>query len=285
MAERIAWFLTQAHQLDTNHDAIKTLCEAEMTWLYANNKSQLTVAKKVVPAYRKALREAGLVRGTYYREFNEPWLLYLSPDTEKIQTYTQDYNQRKATVVRGNQYTIPDPEGLVQYALSLLNSPTAYDIVAGLLLLTGRRESEIGVTGSFEPCADDQVHVIFRGQLKGGEEKLQRAITIPLLGDRTRVCEALNRVRHMTQWQQYTPRQFDDRVGSDLRKKIKRLFTPLFPDCALSLSPHALRKAYAAIADAWCDHPGWASNAYIAHIMGHEETDFSTVVSYQYFTV
>ena len=286
MANRVEWFMKQAPQVHADEAAKKALCNAEKEWLYANNTSDLTVAKKEIPRYKQALREAGLVRGKYFKDYEETWLLYLSPDKEKMQTYTDDYNTRRAERVSGHQYPITNAQALTDRALILLESETGYDVIAGLCLLTGRREAEIGITANIRLYDKDNIHGYFRGQLKGDMEKRDTQMLIPIFGDRTKVCQALAWLRHRyPQWAARTPAQFDADVASDVRKHCKDWFEPLFPRCELSITAHALRKAYAALANHFCDHAGWSDEAYISRIMGHDPEDSYSVRSYQYFYV
>jgi hypothetical protein len=283
-------FVALARTIDPTDEArVKAACVPEIQWLVDHSGSKLTVQKKIIPTYKQAFRDAGLVRGRYFDDYGEWWLKYFNldvVDADFMSSYTTAYQQQRTARLQGKRHQITNIGAILAQGMALIDPGMSLSATcAGLALLTGRRESEIGLTARFTPYPDDTVHVDFQGQLKGGVEKRDVIMRIPIFGDRDKVRAALARLRGHAPWHRYTPAQFDASVGSDVRNDAKKYFTPLIPDCEISLSTHALRKVYAASAEYFCDLTGWAPHIYIASIMGHSPDDKTSVESYEYFQV
>lgn len=103
-----------------------------------------------------------------------------------------------------------DFEGLIKHAQALITpdhseTPHYYKIAVGLMLLTGRRATEIFKTGSFELVAGEPQKVLFKGQLKKRKVNSKGVKTeqgaedtgyiIPVLADAKTVINALNLMR------------------------------------------------------------------------------------------
>lgn len=172
----------------------------------------------------------------------------------------------EAKIIRRTEnadYTIinsADIPALIEKATALLSSENSrYKVAAGLLLLTGRRTAEIFLTGNFAPVKGTKTKVSFTGQLKkrGHETSISSgAYNIPILCENTKVIDAANWIKSLYNGtvkpknaKAITPKFADiadvnKRVSRDLGLAVKAEFSDVL---GVDVSPHDLRKAYAAI--------------------------------------
>jgi len=159
-------------------------------------------------------------------------------------------------------YTIiksSDIDAIIKKANDLLASGTRYKVAAGLLLLTGRRTAEIFLTGNFAPVKNDNKALKFAGQLKKRKTATlidNKPYSIPVLTDSTQIIAANLWLKNQynglsTPKTSKTPTPiFTDiadvnkRVSKDLGATVKSEFAEFL---GADVSPHDLRKAYAAI--------------------------------------
>ncbi|EIJ40938.1 hypothetical protein BegalDRAFT_3572, partial [Beggiatoa alba B18LD] len=98
-------------------------------------------------------------------------------------------------------------------------------IATGLMLLTGRRSTEIFKSANFDYV--DESHVIFTGQLKNTRcgvavHNARDSFVIPVLVNANRIVTALNKVRSMKPLSDKSENEVNSLTGSAINKAVKR---------------------------------------------------------------
>lgn len=279
MVDRIAAFIEQATLVQHSKTRAQELCRKERQALY-EDFSDFTV-HYMLTRYRNALRNAKLAD------------VYLPLLREPIRKVKANKKRQQADVYQrqSHQRPIHNPDALVDHAVAMLDSESYATVGLGISFLTGRRDYEVFVTGSFT-LARNQPHCLrFTGQAKTrNTKKAQKPYSIPVLTERQHIVDALNRLRSLRDFTEYRPntdssddvlpsRRFHDRIGKTIRESCTRHFSPYITAC----SPHDLRRVYAIIAYDWFAPPDMSANRYISEILGHNENDLGTVQSYHDF--
>lgn len=279
MVDRIAEFIAEATLVQHSKTKAEALCRKERQALY-EGYSDFTV-HYMLTRYRNALRVANLAD------------VYLPLLREPVRKVRANKKRQQADVYRrqSRQRPIQDPDGLVAHAVSLLDSTSYATLGLAISLLTGRRDYEVFVTGSFTRARNQEHCLRFAGQAKTrNTKKAQQAYTIPVLTEPQQILDAIRRLRSMRDFTEYRPgentdtavlpsRRFQDRFGKTIRESCTRHFKSYIPDC----SPHDLRRVYAIIAYDWFGPPDMSASRYISEILGHNENDLGTVQSYHDF--
>ncbi len=158
-----------------------------------------------------------------------------------------DSNQRALAEKKSNAVIFNgDKDEYIQLAESLLTHKNMMNRVVAFCALTGRRESEIGLTATFEKI--DDFHVMFSGQLKTPDNN--KKYPIPLLTTSNVIIEALAEFRASKDYSRgFNPysieatRKFNSSYSNDIKTAHIRFFTSYY----LSDKPkvHDLRMIYA----------------------------------------
>ncbi len=178
-----------------------------------------------------------------------------------------------------NVVLLENPDAIVTQAVRLLESREWADVAAGLVVLTGRRSSEILGTAQFQPKS--QWSVTFTGALKRRGEAQQLSFEIPTLTTAERVVKALEKLRQICPTEGLTAGQINQKYAQAVATACDRHFSDLVPkrDGRDNLFSHLFRSVYAAIATLWYAPPTLDANEYKAAIQGHyailEATDGS----------
>jgi hypothetical protein len=174
-------------------------------------------------------------------------------------------------------------------------------LAIGLMVLTGRRDTEIVKTASFKKLSEGtQKHfeqaeklnlneddcVIFSGQLKTKESKNANLdpYVIPVLGDVDTIIEALRKLREIKDCTKLTNDEVHSQVNPTLNESIKRVH---FKGLLVNPSCSIMRKIYCAICQKWFYDENqsfkleMSKQKYLASILGHTEKDFGTANSYK----
>jgi hypothetical protein len=283
MTDAIDNFITQAVAVQRNKRKAQQLCRNELKMLYSQY-SDFTVHQKLTD-YRNALRAANL---------ETPFLTLMREPAKKMQAnrtrQRQDVYERQ-----GTQRPLHNPDTIIARAEEMLGRESYAAMGLGIALLTGRRDYEVFVSGSFS-IDDELPHwMVFSGQAKTrNAEKSRQWFRIPVLTDPQKIVDAIIRLRAIKDFSMfapvenmpegrrgsYTPSQaFQNRVGKTLRETCTRYFDQLIPSCV----PHDLRKAYAVIAYDQFAPVDMSQSRFISEILGHDENDLGTAQSYQDF--
>ncbi len=264
--ERITEFLSKLESCSSSEE-IKQACTIELEYL--DSCLALTSKKRTLTRYRNAIKTIN----PEHQALSFLKLVRAESDTIKSESKTQLYKDHT------NLRPI-DSEQLILKAESLLESDSYLAIALGLMLLTGRRATEILKTASFEYESEDSV--IFTGQLKtkGSDNAQINPYSIPVLTSPENVIQALKRLRDKTSdFQTLSNDAVHSRANKNLNISCKRYFADLIPNCKAK----DLRACYAQICYEYLSPDEWSINAYFASILGHSDQDLTTSQSYQDF--
>jgi integrase len=207
---------------------------------------------------------------------------YLKKSTDEVAFRNQSIQESSDIKRRNPRYFYSDE--VIAKALELIKSECFSHVTLGLILLTGRRPSEILKTADFKVI--NVQTVMFTGQLKTRDCPTAKTLPfpIPVLADSKIVCDALTRLREMSQVKPLADKSVkacNSKAGV-LSEACDRHFGKLIKDC----TPHELRAAYAQICLAY-RRPDRAKRTdyepYFAEILGHAEDDLDTSKKYKKF--
>jgi Telomere resolvase len=168
-----------------------------------------------------------------------------------------------------NVVLLDNPDAIVALAVRLLESRQWADIAAGLVVLTGRRSSEILATAEFK--VKSQWSVRFTGALKRRGEVQRLSFEIPTRTTAERVVRALDKLRAICPTQGLSAQQINQKYAQAVASACDRHFTDLVPkrEGRDNLFTHLFRSVYAAIATLWFAPPTVDASEYKAAIQGH----------------
>jgi cell division protein FtsB len=168
-----------------------------------------------------------------------------------------------------NVVLLDNSEAIVAQAVRLLEQREWAEVAAGLVVLTGRRSSEILGTADFQ--AKSQWSVVFSGALKRRGEVQRLSFEIPTLTTAERVIAALAKLRQMCPTEGLSAEQINQKYSQAVATACDRYFSNLVPhrDGRDNLFTHLFRSVYAAIATHWYAPPTVDANEYKAAIQGH----------------
>jgi hypothetical protein len=168
-----------------------------------------------------------------------------------------------------NVVLLDNAEAIVAQAVRLLEQREWAEVAAGLVVLTGRRSSEILGTADFQ--AKSQWSVTFTGALKRRGEAQILSFEIPTLTTADRVITALAKLRQMCPTEGLSAEQINQKYSQAVATACDRHFSNLVPhrDGRDNLFTHLFRSVYAAIATHWYAPPTVDANEYKAAIQGH----------------
>jgi Telomere resolvase len=178
-----------------------------------------------------------------------------------------------------NVVLLENPEAIVAQAVRLLGSREWAEIAAGLVVVTGRRSTEILGSAAFLPKS--QWSVLFSGALKRRGEVQRLTFEIPTLTTAERVIAALAKLRSICPADGLTAELINRKYSHAVASACDRHFSDLVPkrDGRDNLFTHLFRSVYAAIATFWYAPPTVDATEYKAAIQGHyailETTDSS----------
>ena len=290
--ERIEVFIARLKRIPRKEKLkIWSLCANEIRYLKnadvmypgertrADNKLALTSVRRLVSEYRNAV---------FALSPRHPALQYLKI-AQADQNAVRDAN-RERNVRDNRNLRLIDPDEMIAKALALLEHKAYVDVVAGLLLLTGRRSIEVLKTGTFTKIRGRgaKTMLTFEGQAKTrGADSAQRApYRIPVLVDPKIILEKIAWLRKTWPFDDFdhlepVPRnkRIAQRTGKPLLQAVRFGYGRDL-DPGRIFAPKDLRSAYAAIAYDLYAPDETTEVAYYAKILGHAETDIVTALSY-----
>ena len=228
--ENIIFDVADKNNVATYRKAVNACCKKEVEYL--RKHLTLTSLRSALTSYRNAVRAnfEGRALPVTYKDHHSGnghiALKYLTLKREEVKTYDMHETARKENYLHGkSRLIICNHKELIEKADSLLDSSSAYDIAAGLLLLTGRRATEILKTASFEFI--DSNHVRFTGQLKNEKcgvaaKGARDNYIIPVLTDSNRIIDALARLRALKPMQDKTEKEVNTLTSCALGRAVKR---------------------------------------------------------------
>lgn len=244
----------------------------------SNRRVKFTVSaiRRAITDYRNAIREA---LGNNHHALS---VMRLSVDdaeslrVDYLETISETHTNLRQV----------DCQELAEIATALVSDPASkkpMEVAAGLLLLTGRRVTEVLKTGVFTAGPKKRT-LTFAGQLKkekAGSEPIETPpYVIPVLCDPKLILAAIEWLRRAAPCGDITERGVNDRYSKVINAAVKTHFTDAKKG---ALMPKDLRAIYATTAYGWYAPTTISMNAYFARILGHAELDLATSLSYVKF--
>lgn len=208
--------------------------------------------------FRKILIRLGL----------KPLLRYLSLTKDSRRKASKYGRVIKKRTEKGDleKVQILDCKGLIQQAKDFLLSSSYQKIAVGLCLLTGRRCAEILGGGSFKKAKTLKNNILtFYGQLKL-KNRIEKPYNIPTLAPANDILAAVQKLRDITtdtnrrkgakDFSKLTAEQIHSLTAKTLNDLVKKEFAAWL---GTDVTPHDLRKAYAAIGYAYYEKAGGQS--------------------------
>jgi integrase len=219
---------------------------------------------------------------------------------------------KKRGTERGNQRAkerrpFYDIEGIIRTAVDMVKSDSYLKIITGLVLLTGRRPSEIIITGKFKRVS--KYSAIFSGQLKtakdaritgktGGNDR--DSYKIPLLSDFATIDKAVKKLRSNDKLAEMIkdmggatgamtlPQVVNSRLASNCRAVARDSFIYRIPDFLdgsntpmRKMTTYTLRGVYAKINSMRKGLTDETESSFIREILGHSyDTNLNTSAAY-----
>lgn len=184
---------------------------------------------------------------------------------------TASVELRSENVVTLTSDSIAD---LYTTARAALRNPEAHDpktVLVALALTTGRRASEILLTGGFAPAHNAHT-ACFSGQVKAGLRDPNRCYNIPILAPLVDVQRGLHRVRSRWPLQAgAAPGEVNRRFSSTIARAASQHLGRLDPRLG---HLHAAREIYAMTTFAACDH-SYSVHGWCRKVLGHVDLDQS----------
>ncbi len=180
-----------------------------------------------------------------------------------------EYNASTSTQLENrlqHSQFIDDPDAIIQTADVLLETEDWASLVAGLVVNTGRRHTELLKTASFSQKT--AYSLIFSGQLKSAG---QVSFEIPTFSPSSKVTAALDKLRSLIDTTQLSHTQINQRYSQPVIEAIAHHFTHLVPqrEGKDNLYTHLFRAVYARMAVWYYCPPHVADIFYMATIQGH----------------
>jgi hypothetical protein len=265
----------------TNH--VKTKQEMELLWdaelSSMQDKSKATMISYITK-YRNALREA----------FGDDHpMLRIAAGSPELYEEARRTKMQKIAEKHGSLILFEKYHEVMQICRKCLTSNDPLTLGIGLLGMTGRRPFEVFNKAEFwnAPYGSGTAKwsVLFKGQAKtkqGEGTKFGMTYEIPVLEKSALVLEAYHRLRASHEgkaWADMTLDEFTADARLPLRERVLELFSHLWPAQELP-HPYGLRHLYAEIAFRNFAPPSVTKNSYFAAILGHNNNDLETSLSY-----
>lgn len=278
-------FVERLRNLTTEAE-IKALCESELA-LLEEGYQKATIAKDRLRHYRKAIKVA-MADGK----------LLMTAETSRVYTYTPrdsdesveahdhraldflKYDHKTYSTIAEDSATRNNekqdrlkPVSLADYiskATELLQSSDPFEMVVGIVAVTGRRFSE-AVGGGME-LTDQPYWVTFLGQLKKRGEA--DSYLIPCLVPAADILSVLDRFRshpRIVRVVEMAPQDINRSLANSVKLAVQRHFTGIVPtlDAEAGLTIHNLRGVYAEIAVHYFCPPDRGVARFVQETLGH----------------
>lgn len=266
MQRHVAFFLAKLSGA-TNQSTVKYLCTEEKGWFEQQYQNDNTRAAHMTK-YRKAIAALSADRTfpkavTYEQETQDgpmrqhialKWMNYSSEFHQTRQAPTQ-----AKTKAQRRQRVAFEPQPVIDAAVTALSSNSTWEVAAAIILLTGRRPTEILKSAEFTQTGPYQLE--FSGQLKSRSEKaiLRRsgfanAYPIYCLVRTHLLIDAFTRFRRIAsirELQEAENTAVDSRLNATVNRAVRKVFPEEILPAPLGeslLSAKNLRAAYTNIA-------------------------------------
>lgn len=280
MQRHVALFLAK---LSTVEDpaTVRHLCVEEKSWFEQQYKNDNTRAAHMTK-YRKAialmsadrtfsesvLYEQETADGSVLQHIALKWMNYSSAFHQARQAPTQ----AKAKAQRRERVAF-EPQPVIDAATRALSSESTWEVAAAIILLTGRRPTEILKSAEFKQAGPYQL--AFTGQLKR-RDKGEVAYPIYCLDRSHRLIDAFTWFRRIASVRELQAAE-NATVDSKLNAIINRAVRAVFPENVLpapfgesQLSAKNLRAAYTNIAYHLFSQPQTSISSFAEDFLGHQ---------------
>lgn len=285
-------FVQQLQSLDSPQ-AIRQLCHDEIALLEEGYGAATNSTTNYLSKYRAAIAEAVeqgkliLTENTIARFVGRKQatgekfeaINHLAWSLMRYDNSVYIANRRATNVGNNSRQDNPQPfvpDRFLNQAMKLLQAEEAETLAVGIAAVTGRRHTEVAVSGQFS-LSQHPYLLTFNGQLKKNDPV---AYTIVTLIPAKEVLQAINRFRAMPQVRELQGRSSEDQLVKNFRarvnSRVKQHFQrteilPILPGFQ-SVSVHRLRGAYARMAIYfWLPNQGANEQRFLQFYLGHVE--------------
>ena len=282
MQRHVALFLAKLSNVPDAH-TVEHFCIEEKSWFEQQYKNDNTRAAHMTK-YRKAIAsmasdrsfpdsvmyEQETANGTIRQHIALKWMNYGSEFHQQRQAPTQ----AKAKAQRRQRVAF-EPQPVIDAAVAALSSASSstWEVAAAIILLTGRRPTEILKSGDFTQVSAYQLE--FSGQLK---RRSNETATFPIycLERSHRLIDAFTRFRRIASVRELQAAE-NTAVDSRLNATVNRAVRTVFPEDILpaplgesQLSAKNLRAAYVNIAYHLFGNPETSIGSFAEDFLGHQ---------------
>ena len=279
MQRHVALFLAKLSGA-TNKRTVEYLCIEEKGWFEQQYQNDNTRAAHMTK-YRRAIASMSTDRPfpkavTYEQETaNGPvrqhialkWMNYSSEFHQQRQAPTQ----AKSKAQRRSRVAF-EPQPVIDAAVAALSSTSTWEVAAAIILLTGRRPTEILKSGDFTQVGAYQLE--FSGQLKSRGQKT--TYEIYCLARSHLLIDAFTRFRRIASVRELQEAE-NTAVDSRLNATVNRAVRAVFPEDILpaplgetQLSAKNLRAAYVNMAYHLFGTPETSIGSFAEDFLGHQ---------------
>ncbi len=281
MQRHVALFLAK---LSTVADpaTVQHLCIEEKGWFESQYRNDNTRAAHMTK-YRRAialmsadrtfpssvLYEQDTQDGPILQHLALKWMNYSSAfhQARQAPTKTKAKAQRRQRVAFA-------PQPVIDAAVTALSSELTWEVAAAIILLTGRRPTEILKSAEFKQSGPYQLE--FSGQLKRRDNESATAYPIYCLVRSHRLIDAFTRFRRIASVRELQAAE-NTAVDSRLNAIVNRAVREVFPEDVLPsplgesrLSAKNLRAAYTNIAYHFFSTPRTSISSFAEDYLGHQ---------------
>jgi hypothetical protein len=282
-------FIEQLQDLE-EAEAIERLCRDEIELLERGYGKGTNSTVNYLSKYRTAIAQAteqGKLPMTEETSFffkghkrtGEPIqaLQHLAFDLMRYDQSVYRSNRKQTNIGNNQRQDNPQPFNPTRYlekASQLLQSQEPETLAVGIAAVTGRRHTEVAVSGRFSPTGHSYL-LTFDGQLKKADPI---AYTILTLLPTEQVLEAIDHFRSFPQVQALAGLTSADREVAAFRARVNTRVKHHFQDSQIlpllpgfqSVSVHRLRAAYARVAiHYWLPGQGVNEQRWLQFYLGH----------------
>lgn len=300
--------MIEALKRTSDPDRILELGQIEHDWMFANYQGSspgTLISRDYIPAIDRAFAPSPgdeLLPHECWQKVNGK-LIKRHLVVQTLKPTKEEWDDRnnatkKSTASRINNKLALNPESLIEVAISMLDSDKWATIAAGLILLTGRRPTEIAWSGKLTPASE--YSLLFSGQLKKSTIEDQ-TFEIPTLIPAEKVFQAYLKLRKIQR--NKTLLKEIERASSATKKTnvpINRAVRQYLGNLIEApsdrkgnknqLSASNLRAAYGKIAAHFYCPPQIEPILFVAKILGHQTDNYEieslgTTISYYTYRI
>ena len=289
MQRHVALFLAKLSGA-TTPSSVKHLCQEEKSWFEAQYANDNTRAAHMT-RYRKAialmsadrafpsavLYEQETATGTVRQHIALKWMNYSSDFHQQRQAATK----RKTKAQRRSRVAF-EPQPVIDAAIAALSSDSTWEVAAAIILLTGRRPTEIVKSAEFKQAGPYQL--AFSGQLKRGQQD-ESSYPIYTLVRSHRLIDAFTKFRRdasIRELQEAENAAVDSKVNAVVNRAVREVFSKDILPSPLGetqLSAKNLRAAYTNIAYHYFSSPQASIGSFAEDALGHQNA--SSAANYE----